>query len=1158
MPPGVPSPKELLREEESLKQLISSISTNFVRTIPGLIEDSFAGVWAPRFLGQAAGLDSLAAHELGRYKELQGRMAAALSDLEHDDGLTALRERTRVLEARADSLDVVYAELRRNVARRGIERSLAALENEREAIDYGLTASVYEMNINTLRAGGQNLADSLSQGQRDEARARLEHFLEAYPNSPARGETRFRLADLLLVHAKGEFNRRMTRFLSDELPADGIDDRALVPFVDYDPALALYREILEKDPGFPHRDAVLFNLGMILSDQGKPEARGHLQDLVTSFPESPFGQEAHLRLGDDLFDRSRFADCISLYEEAASGSDPGLTAIALYRMGWAHFSEDQFEASADAFRRLLDHYGSGQEIVLKTDLRTEAEDYFIHSMVRGGGAGFFAEYFDRIGLRPYEARTLQGMSQLLREFSLYAEAVETDDLYLARYPDDPGAMAGAKRLVDSYERWNHPRDAREARLALAPRFVPGSRWYNLNPADSLQREAEEFSRSSYQFVALYHHHRARAGKGNPESWEQALTLYDTLLEYWPHHKESAKYHLYSGEAAAKLDQYALALMHYETAVFEFYSREAMVESLEDLESNIQFYTVKLSPEIYKYVLDADWQRLAITDTWYRSTIAASDSGRALGTDSLAVAVRVVAEGFLRRHGSDERAPEALWRKATLGFAHGWYEPAAEDFGQMMKLFPGDERVPGAAALRGDALYEAQLFDRARSAYENALRVAAEAGADSLVHRITPVIPLCAYRHAEEMALEFSNQPAKWASLFEEVATKWPGYEHTGTALYRAGLGYSEGGLSEPAVRAWSLLLDRYPEHEYARDAHLQIANTWESAERFDLAALAYERISNTYPEDANAPESLLRAGDLWEKYGDTAGAESLRLRYVERFPEDFETGMTILFTLAEKELESLAPGVPISSLLENEEPRSRLGQYLELAEAHPEFALPELQGKVQFLKGEEVYAEYIALQLTLPIERSIETKKNRLEKLLLVYGKCSEFGAPVWTRAATYRIGEALVGFGEALETSERPPDLTGDDLAAYDEVLAEEAWAFYDRGEEVWSELLRETQGADEDTGGWIAKTRETLWPRLSQRFYYMPEVEYPILPAGEQPVPVAPGKTDTLQTSQEKQGKSGKSRELETSETSGEENEDTPSYGAAKEDPDDKEKKD
>jgi hypothetical protein len=85
------------------------------------------------------------------------------------------------------------------------------------------------------------------------------------------------------------------------------------------------------------------------------------------------------------------------------------------------------------------------------------------------------------------------------------------------------------------------------------------------------------------------------------------------------------------------------------------------------------------------------------------------------------------------------------------------------------------------------------------------------------------------------------------------------------------------------------------------------------------------------------------------------------------------------------------------------------------------------------------------------------------------------------------------VALGEALEKSEPPSDLAGEDLAAYRGVIDEQAWALYDRGEDVWTTLLREAPPGD-DTGGWITATQERLWPRLARRFLFRPEAEFPL----------------------------------------------------------------
>jgi hypothetical protein len=176
-----------------------------------------------------------------------------------------------------------------------------------------------------------------------------------------------------------------------------------------------------------------------------------------------------------------------------------------------------------------------------------------------------------------------------------------------------------------------------------------------------------------------------------------------------------------------------------------------------------------------------------------------------------------------------------------------------------------------------------------------------------------------------------------------------------------------------------------------------------------------------------------------------------------------------------------------------------------MARAHPELASRSVLGQVRFLEGEEAWKPYAAARLTQPLEKSIPVKQRLLDSLMARYRKCVDVGVPEWASAATYRIGQALVVFGEALEHSDRPADLQGDDLRGYEDVLAEQSQTFYDRGEGVWTELLRQKGGAAGDP--WIAQARSSLWERLGGRFYFRPETDYPLI-AGAEPERARPGK--------------------------------------------------
>src|SRR5262249_35589170 len=118
-------------------------------------------------------------------------------------------------------------------------------------------------------------------------------------------------------------------------------------------------------------------------------------------------------------------------------------------------------------------------------------------------------------------------------------------------------------------------------------------------------------------------------------------------------------------------------------------------------------------------------------------------------------------------------------------------------------------------------------------------------------------------------------------------------------------------------------------------------------------------------------------------------------------------------------------------------------------------------------------------------------------------------GVPEWAHAAAFRTGQALVAFAEALEKSERPADLSGDDLKAYENVLMEQSLPFHERGEAVWSDLVRRSQGDAADAG--TTRARELLWARLGDRFLFQPDIEFPVIEAS------GPGRTRSGRSSRD-----------------------------------------
>ena len=1027
----------------------------------------------PRLAADGPALRLAMAATHGRSADLIADLDSTALALPIEGQIAAARGRMAAQTATVDSLAQAEAQLKNSFVGQIMARGRQQLDSEREGLDYLRGNALYWVAAAASPEMGDEEGQARARVSRQTAHEALQNHLANFPDSRARAENRYRLADLELLRARDDFQVRMAGFLNESPSADDLQNRDLAPFVNYEPAVALYREILNDDPGFAHTPAVLFQLGMILGDDGDPASSEYLTALVQRYPGSPFNQEAWLRLGDQHFEARDYAACQPHFEAAAQGADPSLRAIALYKLGWAHFERDQFAAAANAFGDLLDEQDTEEAAQAmaansrtNTDLSDEAHEYLVHSLIRAGGATAFTEHFDGVGERPYEADVLIAMGHQLSGVSLYGEAIACDELWLEKFGDREAALGVAQRIVDGYRRWHKPAQARATHLALAERFLPGATWHTAQAEVAKQAEAEEFARQAYERAAVWQHQQARQ-QDDPAAWRLALQHYDAYLSHWPDDEKSAGLHNQAGEAAHHLGQYAVALDHFQAAATDDTTRVAR---------------------------EAAWQVVAVSDAWYRDAQGASTE--VAGPDSLARQLIAAVDWYENKHPAEARLPELKWRQGQLAYAHQWFDEAAVALADLADKYPANENAVTAVRMSGDARYQLAQYRAAGEAYQQTEDLARQAGSDSLAAAMGRIIPRCYYQEAEQVAAADSVRgPVAAAPLFAHVANQWPGFEHADLALYRSGLGFAANEDVDQATAAWEKLLQAYPTSAYARDSALQIATAHEAAGQWQATAAALTRFSEQFSTDPDAATALLKAGDLLATAGDVAGAEAAKTAFMLRFPDETETVMAISEERAQKALENMSADQSPDDLAD-------LPAYLALAAAHPQWAAPEILAQVDYRHAELAHRHYTSLKLTQPLPAAVKAKQASLEKLLAMYAQATEHGVAEYTRASAFRIGEAITHFGDALLDSERPAELQGDDLWAYEEIIDEQSWPFYDRGEAAWTDLLKQTVGAEEDPGQWLARTREQLWPRVAQRFMHMPEAEYPLVAAAP-PVP-------------------------------------------------------
>jgi hypothetical protein len=105
-----------------------------------------------------------------------------------------------------------------------------------------------------------------------------------------------------------------------------------------------------------------------------------------------------------------------------------------------------------------------------------------------------------------------------------------------------------------------------------------------------------------------------------------------------------------------------------------------------------------------------------------------------------------------------------------------------------------------------------------------------------------------------------------------------------------------------------------------------------------------------------------------------------------------------------------------------------------------------------------------------------------MEEALAAYGKAADYGVGEVTTAANYEIAELYHALSKDLYASERPPELTGEELEQYGILLEEQAFPFEEEAIE-----LHETNAARTVEGiydQWVQKSLAALVELLPGRY--------------------------------------------------------------------------
>jgi tetratricopeptide (TPR) repeat protein len=863
---------------------------------------------------------------------------------------------------------------------------------------------------------------------RDTAIQHYQAFLEESPDSQFVPEAIRRLADLEL-----------------EVEQEALIEGKTAP--GESKAAKLYAELLQRFPDFQHNDSALYQLARAHEQSGEAEpSMKALTDYTGKYRDGDKYDEAQFRRGEYLFVRRDYAQAEKAYQAVLDQGDSStFHQQALYKIGWARFKQNHYRPALNAYMQLLDETIGQLDSAALPDTLSRTDRERIEDTLRAvslsfsylGGNAVLREYYTSQGNRAYEPLIYAKLAALHLTKERYTDAAEVYSLFAEVHPQHREAPLFQSRVIDVYKKAGFSERVLQEKQAFIERYEPAAAyWKQHDPALSpevlsqVQRHLRDVAR---------HYHAVAQAQNKPKAYADAGHWYRLYLRAFPKADLAPYMNFLYAELLTSAGQHGLAAVQYERTAYDYKPHDKAAEA---------GYAALLAYEKHQPTLRGQEQA-----NWHRSGIAS--------------ALR-----FSEQFPDHKQALPVRTRAAQQLYALRDY-PAAIAAAQPIADLP---RAPqklqlSAWTIIAHAEFDQADFQRAEPAYREV--IARTPPADKQRVKLEEKLAASIYKQGEQE--KAAGNLAGAADHFLRIASAVPASSINVTAQYDAAAAYI-------ALKQWPKaihILEKWrrdnPKHTLQGEVTRKLAVLYQENNQPLQAAGEFARLSDNEKDPTLRREATLTTATLYQQAGRDTQAIQAYQRFVKRYPQPVEAAMEAryhLVLLYAKGGQTAKQRFWQEQLIKADRKAGaeRTGRTRYLA-AHAQLALVA-----------DDYQTYRQVQLKEPLKKNLKRKKKYLQAAIKGYKAAAAYQVAEVTTESAYRIGEIYSDFGRSLMASERPRNLSTEELEQYDILLEEQAYPFEEKAIAVHETNAQRITAGVYDT--WVRKSMDRLAELMPVRY--------------------------------------------------------------------------
>ncbi|MEM1434728.1 MAG: tetratricopeptide repeat protein [Pseudomonadota bacterium] len=829
----------------------------------------------------------------------------------------------------------------------------------------------------------------------------------------------------------------------------------------YDDAVTLYEELLlESTVDSAERDQILYQLARAHDVQGNAEAtQAYLDQLIAEHPDSIYLTEAHFRRAELAFSQERYdAAARDFAVVVEAGQDSPLWQNANYMRGWSLFKRSELEAGLLSFYSVLDTLIGAAAGAVEGAPLTSADKELLDDSLRVttlalgylDGPATLALQMRDIGRPSWQYLVYERLAVEYADDERFLDSVATWQVFVDENPLDIRAPNAHRGMIDTLLAADFPSEVEPRKRDFVERYGVRSEFWQVHQPQQRADDTDSYLPTLKTYLdelAAVSHADAQALKDGTrrraDAFRVAADWYEQIIETFPTDPTVAEKLFLLGEVYTEAGDAAPAVAAYQRVLRDFPEHERANEA--------GYAAILGLTELTAATPAGDEQQ-----RWQQQKIDAQVE-------------------FALLFPNDERAPAVQVDAANALFTLTRYEQAVELAQRAAGSWP--EMAPALAATNllvlGHGNFALELFATAEQAFGRYLALPV-AVADEAERKAVAEKQLAAvYKQGERAEADGSASEA--VGHYLRIKTLAPGAELAVQGHFDAVAVLETAGQVAEAADLLDQFRGDYPDHPLAADVDLRLAGMHEKTERLDLAAIEYTTVSRRVADPEVARQALYRAGEIWLELGAAVEAERSLNEYVERFPEPLTAQLEVVAQLDDM---AVARG---DRTLHRRWLDRKITIFRKMGSKATSRAA-DLAVRAEFELAGAPKAEFLGIELTRPLKRSLKRKQQALAKAVKAFEAVAAYKVPEFASASAFEIAELYVALASSIMASERPGNLSALELEQYDLLLEEQAYPFEEQAIDLHEINMRRSWDGIYDQ--WVQQSFEALRRLMPARF--------------------------------------------------------------------------